>query len=802
MAVAALDLSRASVERLENGLTLIVLEEKLLPVVSVQMLYRVGARDEPQGLTGLAHYLEHMAFRATENFPDTQVVSAIYAIGGEWHGYTWLDQTTYFQTVPKEHLELVLRIEADRMQHLVIDPEEVELERGAVLAELHGYDDDPASVLHDAVLYTAFQAHPYRNNTIGWESDVRHIGHGDLTAFYRRHYHPANAVLVVVGDVITSEVRNRAKQLFGDIAAGTPSPPPHTAEPLQAGERRIQLTGSSDRSHFDIAYHAPAVQSADYPAFLVLQELLAGNAGVNFRQDNAESPVRDGAPLSGIADDLTTWFPPAPQPYVFSIAATVPASARATDIESAIESRIAELRDTEVRPDVLTAARARVLEELIFDVETTEDAAHQLAFFAGLDALDILLGLPGALADVTPVEVRSVARRYLQPSQRTVGWLTPSAPAADEPAPAVTRPRVGVTIAQPRTTPPHEAVAAASVQRRLRNGIPVIIQRLPFSPATHFRLVLRSTDVALPGDFSTDDPAWGFDSLSARAVPAELEDAIATARRALEQPEPADGELPAATDPALRLEQSFGELLAAGRAPARMPLAPALLVAVGDLDSKQTLERMELFFGGLRVVDPIALPPLRPPRDDVDVTLLQPKAQAQLGYIATAPGPREAAAVPWRLLLYILSHDYEGRLGREAIARRGLVYYIDSRYRSDGERAWISLSMGVDPGNLAPMQVLLREELERLQREPPTDVEIAEAKAHWLGRLRSAAQSNAEVSAMLAQNWLWHGTADVTAAVTQQLAAVRREDILAILPAFTQGAVVTVRVPVRGQTNE
>ena len=153
--MAALDLSAARVEQLDNGLTLIMLENHSLPVVSVQMLYTAGARDETTGKTGLAHFLEHMAFRESEHFPDTQLVSSIYAIGGEWHGYTWLDQTTYFATVPAAELELLLRIEADRMDRLIIPQSDIEAERGAVLTELHSYENDPNSVLQDGIWWAS-----------------------------------------------------------------------------------------------------------------------------------------------------------------------------------------------------------------------------------------------------------------------------------------------------------------------------------------------------------------------------------------------------------------------------------------------------------------------------------------------------------------------------------------------------------------------------------------------------------------------------------------------------------------------
>ncbi|HET6566078.1 MAG TPA: pitrilysin family protein, partial [Xanthomonadales bacterium] len=192
-ATAQLDLQKIQRLELANGLHLVLLEEHTFASVSVQMLYRIGGRNEPIGQSGIAHFLEHMAFRATENFPDTDVVSRIYAAGGEWHGYTWIDQTTYFATVPSNQLDLLLRIEADRMQRLLLEPRWIEAEKGAVLAEMHGYENDPAAVLHDAVVFTAFQAHPYRNNVIGWETDILALRHQDVVDFYQSHYAPANA---------------------------------------------------------------------------------------------------------------------------------------------------------------------------------------------------------------------------------------------------------------------------------------------------------------------------------------------------------------------------------------------------------------------------------------------------------------------------------------------------------------------------------------------------------------------------------------------------------------------------------
>ena len=249
---AALELRNAERHVLENGMTVILLEDRNFPVVSVQMLYKVGARNEITGKTGLAHFLEHMAFRATSAFPDTEVVSRIYATGGEWHGYTWTDQTTYFATAPKNELNLLLDIEAERMRHLEIDPAFIEAERGAVLAEMHMYENYPSSMLVDALLFTSFLAHPYRNNTIGWESDIDSVTHQDVVDFYEMHYHPANAVLAVVGDFDTAAVREKIDALFGGFRQRSATPLPHTIEPAQQGEHREEQAGGGKETVISI----------------------------------------------------------------------------------------------------------------------------------------------------------------------------------------------------------------------------------------------------------------------------------------------------------------------------------------------------------------------------------------------------------------------------------------------------------------------------------------------------------------------------------------------------------------------
>ncbi|MEX2494576.1 MAG: insulinase family protein [Woeseia sp.] len=787
-ASAGLDLRNASVERLDNGLTVILLEDRNFPVVSTQMLYRVGARDESYGQTGIAHFLEHMAFRSSDNFPDTGLVSSIYAAGGEWHGYTWTDQTTYFSTVPKEHLDLLLRIEADRIARLRIAREDMEAERGAVLAEMHMYENYPTSMLLDAILFTSFQAHPYRNNTIGWESDIENLTHKEVVAFYERHYQPANAVLAVVGDFDREKVRRRIEKLFGGLKGRAPTPLPHTIEPLQKGERRVRLYADTSVKRFMIGYRAPAASDPDFPAFLVLEAMLGASSGVNFRQNDWGTSARDESLLHGVADEVTTWYPPSAQDYVLIVGGTIPADGDETALEQAIESRIANLRDN-VPEDAVAAAIGSVLDELVYDVETTEDAAHQLAFFDGLNALERLLELPRRVEAVTATDVQRVARRWLLPQRRTIGWHVPGEDRAEAQA-LVERPRANsVDKGNPepldtQRVPPPEV-------RRLRGGIPVIVQPSDVSPSGWLQLVMPGNNT-LAANALSNNPVRNHSSLVWRFRAGELAETVRMAQEALRAGSVAKGEAEAdSKDPETRLEQVFDTLMSSASAGAAPPV-PALIVVSGDVDAETTFDLLERSFGDSDGAVPAVQRAQPVPGDDIEINLGRPVAQAQLGYVVAAPGPDDATSGAWQILRYILSHDYEGRLGKEAISNRGLAYYIDSRYRSDGENGWVTLSVGVDPDKVAALKALLESELERLEKEPPLQAEIDEARQHLVGRHRSSAQSNEELARARARDWLWYGEVLTPDALARKLDGIDRDDVLEVIPQFIDGAMVVI----------
>lgn len=790
---AELDLRNATTDRLDNGMTVILLEDRNFPVVSTQMLYRVGARDESYGRTGIAHFLEHMAFRSSENFPETGLVSSIYAIGGEWHGYTWTDQTTYFATVPKEHLDLLLRIEADRMTRLRISPDDMEAERGAVLAEMHMYENYPTSTLLDALMFTSFVGHPYRNNTIGWESDIANLQHEEVVAFYERHYQPSNAVLAVVGDMDSREVRARIRALFGDMESREPTPLPRTVEPVQQGERHVRLYADTDVRRFMIGWRAPSANHADFAAFLVLQELLGAGSGVNFRQNDWGTPVPDEAFLHGIADDLTTWYPPSAQDYLFVVGGTIPLEREEAALERALDNRIAELRRNAPGREAVAAAARRVQDELVYDVETTEDAAHQLAFFDGLRALESFLVLPERVARVTPDEVRRVARSWLKPERRSIAWHTPDprpGSGAEQATKAPPGPSgEGVSISPP--APPDSQPVSRPEMRRLQGGIPAVVLESDLSRSAYLQVVLPGSNIearAVQGN----DPVLGHSSLAYRFRPDDLRETLGMARKAVDDATAKPLPAPSGTaDPETVIEQVFlTRMLGERQQPARV--TPALIAVSGHLDAERVFESLESAFGDLPAAGAPGIRPAAASGNEVEVRLGRPIAQAQLGYMVPAPGPGDERSLAYRILLYVLNHEYEGRLGREAISNRGLAYYIDGRYRSDGTDGWVTLAVGVDPDKLAELKSLLAAELERLLDEPPTIEEIEEAKRHLYGRARSAAQSNQELSQRIAEHWLWHRDALTPQALDRMLGGVDTKDVHDAVPAFIDGVTIVV----------
>ncbi|MGH8033709.1 MAG: M16 family metallopeptidase, partial [Lysobacterales bacterium] len=343
-------------------------------------------------------------------------------------------------------------------------------------------------------------------------------------------------------------------------------------------------------------------------------------------------------------------------------------------------------------------------------------------------------------------------------------------------------------------------------------GMPVILQRSSLSPTISLRVITPLAEFPEDSPAEPHRPAWNLSSLGYDVLADQLATALAAAREAIAAARPwSDSTGDESLSPEGSVDQYFTEILGLKPTLYASPLAPVAVIVSGDIDVAQATADIEGALGALsysKAAVPMALEAATPM--DVESTLRSPMAQVHLGYVAPAPGPSEPGstqpdavqpvsdqpgAAAWRMALYILSHGYEGRLGKEAIGNRGLIYYIDNAYQTDGRNGWITVSMGVDPDKLPAMKQLLRETLLQLETHPPTQQEVDEARQYLLGRQLSAAQSNTELADRLGHNWLWYGSQPSYAEMQRRFDAVQRQDILDLLPAFTSGSTVAIRNP-------
>src|SRR3990172_1059613 len=244
---------------LDNGLRVLILEDRRSPIVSVQVWYRVGSRNERPGATGLAHFLEHMMFKGTLTHGKGEFARLVERNGGQDNAFTAQDMTSYFVNIAADKVDLVLRLEADRMRHLLLDPKEIDSERQVVMEERRTRtEDDADGLLSEELSAIAFKAHPYRWPIIGWMEEINRINPPELRAFYDTYYVPNNAILAVVGDVKAPDVLARIREVFGGIPRG-PAPPAVTAvEPPQIGERRVIVRKAGAQPPIlRIAVHVP-----------------------------------------------------------------------------------------------------------------------------------------------------------------------------------------------------------------------------------------------------------------------------------------------------------------------------------------------------------------------------------------------------------------------------------------------------------------------------------------------------------------------------------------------------------------
>lgn len=417
---------------LDNGLTVLVRESHRVPVATFWVWYRVGARNEVPGITGVSHWVEHMLFKGTPTWTAGTIFRTVNKHGGQLNGFTWLDYTAYYETLPSTAVDLGLEIESDRMQHAVFDPTEVDSERTVILSERAGNENHPTFYLREEVNGAAFRAHPYGQGVIGFRSDLEQMTREDLYQHYRRYYHPGNATVVVAGDVDPGAILAQVRARFGDIAPGPAAPVVRTVEPEQQGQRRVTVRRPAPSPTLLVAWHAPAALHPDAIPLVVLDTVLSGGKAVGFGGGSMgrSSRLYRALVAAGLASSAGSSFALTIDPYLFSASATLVPSADPRGVEEVVFREIARLRDEPVPEDELQRARKQLRSQFAYMGESVSSQAYWIGSLAtvapGLD--------PDALIDqfeaVTADDIQRVAQRYLIERQSTVGWLEPTTAAA------------------------------------------------------------------------------------------------------------------------------------------------------------------------------------------------------------------------------------------------------------------------------------------------------------------------------------------------------------------------------------
>ncbi|RME04120.1 MAG: insulinase family protein [Deltaproteobacteria bacterium] len=408
--------------QLDNGLTLLTLEEHALPVVSLYVFYRAGSRNERPGITGISHLFEHMMFNGSRKYPPHAFDQILEENGGASNGYTTEDFTAYLEDFPKGALDLILDMEADRMANLTITPENLEQERGIVKEERRlRTDNSVVGKMYEELNAAAYKAHPYRWPVVGWMADLDAITLADTEAYFRTYYAPNNAVLVLVGDFDTKAARERVVEKFGAIPAQAPPPPVVNAEEPQRGEKRIFFHKKAQLPAFMVGYHLPSGKDPDFPALELLGMILShGESSRVYRKLIYETEI---------AVEASIEVRPQKDPGLLVGYVQLKPGRSVEEGEKALYDVIEEVRKGGVTERELAKAKNQVKAAFIRALKTNSGKAEMIGFFEMIyDDYREIFKTMARYDAVTLADIRRVAERWLTPLARTVLILVPEDP--------------------------------------------------------------------------------------------------------------------------------------------------------------------------------------------------------------------------------------------------------------------------------------------------------------------------------------------------------------------------------------
>jgi zinc protease len=399
---------------LDNGLTVLFLEDHGSPVFSYQTWFRVGSRHEQEGKTGIAHLFEHLMFKETSNTPEGVFDRTLEGIGARVNAATWLDWTFYYEDVPAGNLETVIKLEADRMENMILNDKQLEAEREVVINERRQrVDNDPSGKLSEVLWSLAFDVSPYKHPTIGWMKDIEGLSLVDCTQFYGTYYAPNNAVLVVVGDVDRREMLRMVRQYYGHLKAQEVPKPEEVQEPSQVQPRKQEVRLAIGSERVLLGYKAPAVTDAKAAALEILNEVL-------FEGDSSRlqrALVTDGE----IATGVSAFVPPFRFPGLYEISVDLRPGHTGEEAEEVVLGEFAKVIEKGITDAELSKAQNKLETRFYRQLETNNQKAHGLGFWeVTAEDYRMLFTIADRYRLITVDDVQAIAREVLRPESRTV----------------------------------------------------------------------------------------------------------------------------------------------------------------------------------------------------------------------------------------------------------------------------------------------------------------------------------------------------------------------------------------------
>jgi len=410
---APLDAAQVQEHVLDNGLKVLLLEDHKSPAVTFQVWYRVGARNEKDGKSGLAHFLEHMMFKATSHMKSGEFSSTVARNGGRDNAFTSYDYTGYFQIIAKDRLELVMRMEADRMTNVLFNDEQVEPERQVILEERNmRTDNSPEARLSEEINAAFFRNHPYQIPIIGWRHEIQALSRQDLESFYKLWYHPNNAILVVAGDVTAADVKPLAEKYYGVIPAGPLPPRDRPSEPPHMASQRISLADARVRQpNWRRSFLAPSLVYGDTSLAYPLEvgaEILGGGATSRLYRSLV---VEGGKAVSAGAyyDDSSFG------PTKFTVTAAPQQGVSLDEIEKLVEAEVEKVVTDGVSAEEVERAKKRMQASAVYARDSAGRGARALgAALASGQTVEDVESWPDRIGAVTVDQVNAALRTILK----------------------------------------------------------------------------------------------------------------------------------------------------------------------------------------------------------------------------------------------------------------------------------------------------------------------------------------------------------------------------------------------------